>query len=217
MIPDTPNDMTLGEEIANALTHGFGAVLSAVGMVVLLAVALRHGDLWEIVSCSIYGGSLVLLYLCSTLHHALVHPGAKRLFLVLDHAAIFLLIAGTYTPFTILGLRESWGWMLFGLVWCLALFGIVFKCLHVERYRALTTALYVGLGWLALFAGIPLVRALPWDGLLWVAAGGCAYMVGILFFASRRRYAHSVWHLFVVLGSVCHYWAVYRFVLLRSA
>jgi hemolysin III len=179
----------------------------------MVIFAAQHRDPWAIVACSIYGASLVLLYLSSTLYHALTHPGAKRVFLILDHAMIYVLIAGTYTPFTLVSLRGGWGWTLFGIVWGLAFAGIVFQSFFVGRMRILSTALYVVMGWFVMIAIYPLVGVLHWDGFLWLLAGGLAYTGGVVFFASKRRFAHSVWHLFVVMGSGCHFWAVWRYVL----
>jgi len=204
---------TLGEEIANSVTHGVGAALSVLGLVVLVVVAAMRGTAWHIAGCAVYGGSLVLLYLASTLYHALPRGRAKRVFQILDHSSIYLLIAGTYTPFTLVTLRGAWGWWMFGVVWTLAVAGIVFKCFLTGRFQVLSTAAYVAMGWMAVVALRPLLSALPWAGFLWLLAGGAAYTAGIVFFASRRRYAHSVWHAFVLAGSICHFVAVYRYVL----
>jgi hemolysin III len=202
-----------GAEIANSVTHGAGALLSVAGLVVMLVSAASHGTALQIVSCAIYGTSLVLLYLCSTLYHALPNRRAKRVFRILDHCSIYLLIAGTYTPFTLVTLRGAWGWTLFAAVWTLAVAGIVFKCFFTGRLAVLSTTAYVLMGWLAVIAIRPLAHALPWQGLLWVLAGGLFYTAGVAFFASERKYSHMVWHLFVLAGSGCHFFAVQRFVL----
>ena len=203
--------VTLGEEIANSITHGVGAALSVAGLVMVVAAAL-HRTAGHVLACAIYGGSLVLLYLCSTLYHALTNPRAKRVFRVLDHASIYILIAGTYTPVTLVVLRGAWGWTLFGVIWALAVAGVVFKCFFTGRLNFLSTAIYVLMGWLAVVAIRPLLAALSWTGFLWLAAGGIAYPSGVLFFASRWKYSHTVWHLFVLAGSICHFVAVYPFV-----
>lgn len=182
----------------------------------LVVLAAQHRDPWAITACSIYGASLVLLYLSSTLYHALTNERAKRFFLILDHSMIYVLIAGSYTPFTLVSLRGGWGWTLFGIVWGVAAAGIVFKSLFVDRLRALSTALYVAMGWLVIIAVYPLLGVLPLNGFLWLLAGGLAYTTGVVFFAMKRRYAHCVWHLFVMAGSICHYWAVYRYVVQAS-
>jgi hemolysin III len=157
----------------------------------------------------VFAATMLLLYLTSTLYHALPRNKAKRVFRVLDHGAIFLLIAGTYTPFTLGVLRGAWGWTLFGLVWSLALFGIVLKAVGGIRYPRLSTALYIGMGWLAIIAVRPLLLHVPPSGLLWLVGGGVAYTAGVAFYAAERlRYGHFVWHLFVLTGTSCHFWAV---------
>lgn len=211
---ETPDArLTLGEEIANSITHGIGAALSVAGLIVMMVIAAMNGSAWQIVACAVYGASLILLYFCSTLYHALTNPRAKRVFMILDHAAIYVLIAGTYTPFTLVTLRGPWGWTLFGIIWTLAISGIVFKCFFIHRLRTLSTAVYVLMGWCIVVAIRPLLAALPWHGFLWLLAGGLSYTTGVVFYAWKRRYAHAVWHLFVIGGSVCHYYAVYRYIL----
>jgi hemolysin III len=204
--------LTLGEEIANAITHGVGAALSVAGLVVLVVRAALYATAWHVVSCAIFGATLILLYMNSTLYHAITAKRAKHVFHVLDHASIYVLIAGTYTPFALVTLRGGWGWTLFGIVWALALMGVVLKAVFIGRRPKLSLALYVAMGWVAVIAFGPLVRALGWHGFAWLLAGGVAYTMGVVFFSSRWRYAHSVWHLFVLAGSVCHFWAVYRYV-----
>jgi len=202
------------EEIANSITHGIGAVLSVAGLAAMVVIAARRGTAWEITACAVYGASLVLLYLCSTLYHALAHPGAKRVFRILDHASIYLLIAGTYTPFTLVTLRGGWGWSLFGVVWGLAVAGIVFKCFLTGRWQVLSTGVYVAMGWMALIAIRPLIHAMTFQGLAWLVAGGVLYTAGVAFFAWNRKYAHAIWHLFVLGGSVCHFVAVWISILI---
>ena len=206
----------MGEEIANSVTHGVGAALSVAGLVVLVVIAALRGTALQVLACAVYGATLVLLYLSSTLYHALTNGRAKRVFRILDHASIYLLIAGTYTPFTLVALRGAWGWSLFGVVWALAVAGVVLKCFFTGRFHALSTTVYVLMGWLAVVAIRPLLGAIPWPGFLWLLAGGLLYTLGVVFFASRRRYAHAVWHLFVLAGSACHFLAVYRYILSRS-
>lgn len=205
--------LSRGEELANSLTHGAGAVLGVAALVAMVVYASLHGDAWKIVSSAIFGASLVILYIASTLYHAFPPGRARRFFLVLDHSAIYLLIAGTYTPFTLVTIRGAWGWTLFGIVWGLAVCGVVFKCFFAHRFQVLSTIAYVLMGWCAVFVIVPLLRALPWSGFLWLLAGGLSYTAGVNFFASTRRYAHTVWHLFVLCGSLCHFYAVWRYVL----
>ena len=203
---------TLGEEIANSVSHGIGLLAAVAAAPVLVLSAVQHDDAVRIVGASVFAATMVLLYLTSTLYHALPGNRAKRVFQVLDHAAIFLMIAGTYTPFTLGVLRGAWGWTLFGLVWGLALAGIVLTAAGGVRYPKLTTALYLGMGWLILVAVKPLWLRMPPEGLFWLLAGGIAYTVGVVFYAARRlRYGHFVWHLFVIAGTACHFNAVLRF------
>jgi len=198
----------LDEILANAITHGIGAVLAIVGAVYLIASAAR-GSAWQLVSCSVFAVTLVLVYLCSTLYHSLVRTRARHLFHILDHSAIYLLIAGTYTPFTLVSLRGPWGWTLFGIEWGLAVAGVVFKSLAVGRFAVASALVYLAQGWLVVVAAGPLVHALGWHGVLWLAAGGLAYTLGIVFFAlDRRRGFHALWHLFVLAGSMAHYFAI---------
>ena len=200
---------SVGEEIANAVSHGIGSLLAMIAALVLVAGAVQRGRVAEIIGASIFGVTMVLLYLTSTLYHALPMNRAKRVFRTLDHSAIFLLIAGTYTPFTLGPLRGIWGWTLFGLVWGLALAGVVFKAVGGVRHAKLSTCLYVAMGWLVVVAIEPLWLNVPKPGMLWLIAGGIAYTAGVAFFAPRRlRYSHFVWHLFVVAGTACHFVAV---------
>lgn len=197
------------EELVNALTHGFGVVLSIGGGAALITLAAIHADAREIVGVSVFTASLVLLYTVSTLYHAAREPALKARLKVLDHCAIFLLIAGTYTPFTIAALGGSWGWSLFGAIWGLAAVGICFKLFFTGRFRLLSTATYIGMGWLGLIAFVPLTRALTPAALGWLIFGGAVYTAGTLFYHnSRMRHAHAVWHLFVLCGSVSHFTAV---------
>jgi hemolysin III len=211
--PATPS-WSAKEELANAISHGVGAVLALAGLVGLLAVAARNGETWAVASAAVFGVTLVLLYTASTLYHALPNPRAKRIFRLLDHAAIYLLIAGTYTPFTLGPLRGPWGWALFGVVWTAAIAGIVFKSVALGRAPIFSVALYVAMGWSVVFAFGPLVRALAPGGVALLVAGGLAYTGGLVFFAwERLRYGHFVWHLCVLAGSACHYFAVLHYAL----
>lgn len=206
-------EQTLGEEIANAITHGLGLVLAIIGMVVLVYKATTQGDMLHIVSGSIFGATLVILYAASTLYHSVQTPRVKRWLRVFDHTAIYLLIAGTYTPFTLVSLQSSnWGWSLFAVVWGLALVGILYKLLAFGRFKKLSLGLYLGMGWLAVVAVKPLWDTLPPAALALMAAGGLAYTFGVIFYVLQKRYFHSVWHVFVMGGSTCHYLAVLLFV-----
>lgn len=200
---------SLGEEIANSVTHGIGLLLALSAMPFLIAAAVQKGDAANIVGVSIFGGTLVLLYLASTIYHALPQNKAKRVFQLFDHAAIFLLIAGTYTPFTLGVLRGAWGWTLLALIWGMAIFGVVLKAVRGTKCPRLSMCLYLAMGWLVVIAVRPVLANVPIPGLVWIAAGGIAYTSGVAFFAAERmRYSHCVWHLFVLAGSVCHVFAV---------
>lgn len=198
-----------GEEIANSVSHGVGLVAALAAAPFLVVHAVRRGGTGAIVGASVFAATVVLLYLASTLYHALPRNRAKRVFQVIDHGAIFLLIAGTYTPFTLGVLRGAWGWTLFGLVWGLAAVGIVLKAVGRLQQRTLSTLLYLGMGWLILIAIRPLWLRVPLSGLLWLLLGGIAYTAGLAFFAAKGvRYSHFVWHLFVLAGTACHFFAV---------
>jgi hemolysin III len=204
----------LVEELANGITHGIGLALSVVGLVVLVALSIIRGDAWHIAGCTTFGVTLVLLYTASTLYHSFHAPRLNRILKVLDHTAIYLLIAGTYTPFTLVNLRGPWGWVLFALVWSFCLFGIVWKMLHAERFQIVSTLLYVAMGWLVLIAVKPVLAAVPLSGVVWLLAGGLFYTVGVVFYALKRvPYNHAIWHVFVMAGSICHYFAVMFYVL----
>jgi hemolysin III len=203
---------SLGEEIANSVSHGVGLLASLAAIPFLVAATIRRGGLLDIVGASVFAATIVLLYAASTLYHALPNNKGKRVFRVLDHGAVFLLIAGTYTPFTLGALRGPWGWTLLGLVWSLAVFGILLTTLAGFRYPRLSTGVYLGMGWLMVIAIKPLWLGVPLAGVLWLLAGGLAYTVGVVFLACRQmRYGHFVWHLFVLAGSTCHFIAVYLY------
>ena len=200
---------TLGEEIANSVSHGIGLLAALIAFPILVGSAFKRGDLAGIAGAVVFATTMVLLYVASTLFHALPPNRAKRVFQILDHSAIYLLIAGTYTPFTLGVLRGVWGWTLFGLVWGLAVVGTVFKAFGGVRYTTFSTWVYLAMGWLVLIAIEPVWTLVPKWGLFWLVAGGIAYTAGTVFFmAERIRYFHFVWHLFVVLGTACHFIAV---------
>ena len=201
--------LSLGEEIANSVTHGIAALASVAALPILLIVTIGRGDPWQVAGGAIFGGTLVMLYLASTLYHALPHPRAKRVFRILDHSAIYLLIAGTYTPFALGALRGAWGWTLLAAVWSLAALGVTAKATLGFRFPRLSTAVYIVMGWLGVIAFKPLLTHVGVAGMMWLLAGGLCYTAGVIFFAwERLRYGHMVWHLFVAAGSVCHFFAV---------
>jgi hemolysin III len=205
----TTRPLTFDEELANAVTHGVGLLGCLAGVPVLLLAALARGDSWQVIGCSVFAATLLALYSASTLYHALPPSRAKQTLQVIDHAAIYLLIAGTYTPFTIGVLRGAWGWTLFGIVWSLAACGVLFKSLFGMRFPRVSTAFYLAMGWLAIIAVRPLTAELPGAGLGLLLAGGLLYTIGVGFFVwERPRYSHTVWHLFVLAGSTCHFLAV---------
>ncbi len=200
---------SIGEEIANSITHGIGTGLSIAGLVVLVVLASREGDPWKIVSYSIYGATLFTLYLISTLYHGFTQPKVKRLFRILDHSAIYLLIAGTYTPVTLVSMRGPWGWTLFGLIWGIAVSGIILKTVFPRRYNKLAVISYVAMGWLVVIAIKPLLLAVSPFVIMWLAIGGLLYTSGIVFYLWKSLpFHHTIWHLFVLGGSVTHYFGI---------
>ena len=209
---------SVAEEIAHAITHGVGLLLSIAALAILVVFASLRGNAWHIVSSSIYGTTLVLLYTASTFYHALPSPRAKGVFRILDHAAIYLLIAGTYTPFTLVNLRGRWGWALFGVVWGLALFGVVLEAVAKQRVRILSLVLYLGLGWLVAVAVKPLLDSVAGGGIVLLLLGGLAYSGGVVFYGWHRLpYHQAVWHVFVMVGSACHFFAVLFYVIPGTA
>ena len=197
------------EEFVSALTHGLGATAALAGGAVLIVLAALHGDGWQLIAAIVFGICLLLLYVASTLYHAIQHPVAKARLKVLDHCAIYLLIAGTYTPFTLIGLRGSLGWTLFATIWLLAIMGVVFKLYFTGRFKVISTLIYVAMGWLVILAIRPVIAALDDWTFGWLLAGGVAYTLGTVFYhRPSLRYSHAIWHLFVIAGSVCHYIAV---------
>jgi len=197
---------TLGEEIANSITHGIGAGLSIAALVILVVLASRRGDTWRIASFSIYGTTLFLLYLSSTLYHSIVHSKIKNIFRILDHSAIYLLIAGTYTPVTLTLMRGAWGWTLFGLAWAMAIGGIIITALLLDKLKALLVLSYVVMGLLVVIAIKPMMQMVPQGMIIWLFIGGACYILGIIFYLWKRLpYHHSIWHLFVLGGSISHF------------
>jgi hemolysin III len=205
---------SFGEEIANSVTHGAGVVLAIAGLAVLTAFAALHGDIWHIVACSIYGAALIICYTTSTLYHSIRVERIRRVLRALDHSAIFLLIAGTYTPFMLVNLRGPWGWSLFGVIWGLAVAGIVLRLVLKGRLHGLVVALYIAMGWVVVVAVQPLLEHVALGGLALLAGGGIAYTVGVIFYKWRRLpYHHAIWHGFVMLGSALHFFAVLFYVI----
>lgn len=209
-----------GEEIANSVTHGIGSLFSIIALTIMIIFAAKYGNIWQLVSVIIYGTTLVILYTMSTLYHSLFFTKARKVFQVFDHASIYLLIAGTYTPFTLVILRQSGsiGWIIFGLVWGIAILGIIIGTLFIGRFRLLKTILYIVMGWIIVLALPQLIAVMSSAGKLagiyWLVAGGIAYTVGTLFYLLKKvKYFHSVWHIFVLLGTVCHFIAVMFYVL----
>ena len=200
---------TRAEEWANSITHGIGAVLSIIGLPVLIVMAVARGEISLLIGCSIFGGALVFMYAASTLYHSFQKPALKRILRIVDHSAIYLLIAGTYTPFALLYFDGGWGWALLCLEWGIALVGIVFKLFFTGRFGITSTIIYIAMGWLAVIVLEPLLAAAPLGCVAWMAAGGLCYTGGIVFYAwERLPYNHAIWHVFVLGGSLCHYLAL---------
>ena len=208
-------EYSVGQEIAHAVTHGIGAALGVAALVLMVvrAARLESGVAWNVVCATLFGAAIILLYLTSCLYHALFHERAKVVFEIFDHQAIYLLIAGTYTPFSLVTLREykPWiGWTVFGVVWGLAVLGIVFKAFTAGKFRLISTLLYIGMGWIVIFTIKPLLAILPREGLWWLGAGGFFYTAGTVFYLWRRlRASHTIWHLFVLAGTICHFFCVF--------
>jgi hemolysin III len=204
---------SMGEEIAHAATHGLGVVLSIIGLTVLVAKAAMYGNAWHVTAVSIFGATLVMMYSASTLYHSIPLPRAKHVLRVIDHSLIYFLIAGTYTPFTLITLKGPWGWSLFGVTWGLAVAGVAFKIFATGRFEKISLAIYLGMGWCAIAAIKPLLANLQPGGLALMLAGGLIYSGGVAFYVwERLRYHHAIWHLFVLGGSVLHYFAILFYV-----
>ncbi len=203
---------TIAEEVANAITHGVGVIFGIIALVLMVVFASYGGDAWRIVSVSIFGSALILLYLASTLYHALPESSIKRMMRIFDHCAIYVLIAGTYTPFLLGDMRGPWGWVLFGILWGSAVAGIIFKFFFIGRFDLITTLLYVAMGWTALIAIKPALAMLPPGALLLLLVGGILYTSGVVFYLwDRLPFNHAIWHLFVLGGSALHFAAVMGF------
>ena len=201
--------LSLSEEIFNSITHGIGALLSIAGLIILTVFAVQKGNVWHVVSFSIFGASMFLLYLASTLYHCITKTKIKNLFARFDHAAIFLLIAGTYTPFVLTTIRGTLGWTLFGIVWALAVIGIIIRSIHLTRYRKLMMWFYLVMGWMFLIAVVPIVKNLPANSVAFLFIGAGCYSLGVIFYAWRNlKYGHGIWHLFVLAGTISHFFSV---------
>lgn len=208
------NGYTPAEEIANSITHGLGALLSVAALTLLVTLAAQQFDVWRIVSFSIYGATMVLLFLSSTLYHSFQKPSVRRIFKTLDHCSIYLLIAGTYTPFLLVTLRGTLGWVLFGIIWALAVAGIVIKVAFGPEFKKFSVVTYLVMGWLVLFASKELFARLAIEGIYWLVAGGLIYTLGVVFYLWRRLpFNHAIWHLFVLAGTICHFFAIFFYVL----
>lgn len=209
VVPMQPPPYSSREEVANSISHGLGLLLALVALPILVLAAIEVGNVRFLVGVSVFGGTMVLLYLASTLYHSISHETAKQLFRVFDHTAIFLLIAGSYTPFSLGVLHGPWGWSMLAIVWTLAIIGITLKIRKRTRHSRISIVLYVIMGWLAVIAVKPIVMLIPVPGILLILAGGLAYTGGLAFFAAQRiRYNHFIWHLFVLTGTTCHFFAV---------
>lgn len=201
--------LTVKEEIFNSITHGVGVLLSIAALVLLVVLAVGKGNVWHVVSFSIYGSTMVLLYLASTLYHSFTKEKMKNLFARFDHAAIFLLIAGTYTPFLLTALRGTFGWVLFGVIWGVAIVGVVIRSIYLTRFRKLMVAMYLVMGWMFVVAVGPMIKNLPLISIIFLFLGGLFYSIGVIFYLKRNmKYGHGIWHLFVLAGSIMHFFAV---------
>jgi len=204
---------SIGEEIANSIIHGIGAVLSIAGLVVIIVIASKKGGALRITSLSVYGASMIIMFLMSTMSHGLVTVKAKNVFEILDHSSVYTLIAGTYTPICLILVGGAWGWVFFGIAWGLAALGIIFKVFFTGRYIKLSSAIYVIMGWLVLAAIWPVINFIPKEFLLWLLAGGLLYTFGVIFYVWRRiKFHHAIWHMFVLGAAVCHFFALLLFV-----
>lgn len=200
---------TLGEEIFNSISHGTGGLLAIAGTIVLIVLSAIYSDTWAVVASCIYGASLIILYTMSTLYHAITNPKAKKFFRIMDHNTIFFLIAGTYTPYTLVSLRGPIGWTLFGIVWGAAIIGIILNSIDLEKFKKISLVCYVLMGWVIIFAIKPMINSMPAVSLIFLLVGGIFYTGGIAFYVIKKiRYFHSVWHLFTVAGSIFHYFSI---------
>jgi hemolysin III len=212
--PVEASHYSFGEELANTVSHGIGAALSIAALVLMVVFAVRNGNVWHVVSVSIYGTTLILLYTASTLYHGIRIPSVKRLLQRIDHASIFLLIAGTYTPFALVSLHGPWGWSLFGVVWGIAVLGIVLELGTTRGKQKLSLALYLGMGWIVVIAIKPMLDNVETGGMLLLLLGGLSYTLGVVFYVRHTMaYHHAIWHLFVMLGSLLHFFSVFYYVI----
>lgn len=213
-IPDITKRYTLGEEIFNSVSHGTGGLLSIAGTAVLIVLAALHSNAWGVVSSAIFGASLIVLYTMSTLYHAITNKKAKSFFRIMDHNTIFFLIAGTYTPITLVPLRGAFGWTLFGIVWGAAIVGIVFNSIDLEKFKKPSMICYIAMGWVIIIAIKPMLQKVEPTALWFILIGGLFYTVGVFFYSKKKvRYFHSIWHLFTIGGSVFHYFAIMLMIL----
>ena len=208
-------DYTLGEEITNSVTHGIGTMLSITALVLCIVRSAIHHNVWAIVSSAIYGSTLIVLYLMSTIYHSLARNKAKRVFRIIDHCSIFLLIAGTYTPYTLVSIRGPLGWSMFGIIWGMAIAGIVFNAIDLEKFSKISFICYLVMGWAVVMAIKPIIASVAKGGLILLLAGGITYSLGAVFYAlgAKKKYIHSVWHVFVIIGSVLHFFSVFFYVI----
>ncbi|MCF7741477.1 MAG: hemolysin III family protein [Candidatus Cloacimonetes bacterium] len=203
------DNYNLKEEIASSITHGIGVALAVAALVILVVFASIQGNPWKIVSFSIYGASMIILYMASTFYHAFQKPKVKNVFKIFDHASIYILIAGTYTPFTLVTIRGGWGWSIFGIIWGLAITGIFFKAFFIHRFKLISTLLYVLMGWFIVIAMKEVLANLDTMGLIWLIIGGVSYTGGVFFYLNDKiKFNHAIWHLFVLGGSICHFFAI---------
>ncbi len=201
--------LTVSEEIFNGVTHGIGALLSIAALVILIIFSVMKGNAWHVVSFTVFGSTLILLYVSSTLYHSFTKEKIKNLFARFDHASIFLLIAGTYTPFLLTTLRGPLGWTLFGIIWGIAIAGVVIRSIYLTRFRKLMVGIYLVMGWMFVIAVVPLVEKLPVTSVTFLFTGGGCYSIGVIFYAWRNlKFGHGIWHLFVLAGSICHFFSV---------
>jgi hemolysin III len=206
-----------GEEIANSLTHGIGVGLSIAALVLLVIFSAIYGDAWNVVSMSIYGATLIILYLTSTIYHSLRNVRAKKLFKLMDHISIFILIAGTYTPITLVALRGPWGWSLFGVIWGIAILGTLYMIFFIGKYKAIDVMIYVIMGFTILVAVVPSLQLMSFGMIIWIIIGGACYLLGIIFYAiDKIPYHHSIWHLFVLGGSISHFFGMLFYMTIKS-
>jgi len=202
------------EEIANSITHGIGALLGVAALVLMVVLAASEGSTLGVISGAVFGVSVIIAFLSSMIYHAVLYPPAKQVFKILDHSSIFLLIAGTYTPFCLITLHGPVGWALFGTVWTIAIAGIALKCFFIDELGRLSLILYLLMGWISVSCVVQLVHALPWGGIIWLVIGGLCYTIGVIFFIFERvPFFHTVWHLFVLAGSIAHFFAIFIYVL----